>query len=82
MSDQTPGVTITAWREFTHTLKDGWRLAGSKTTVSVTVESLDGLDVGMALDGLTETMDRADRAVFDAGQQEAGRRNYEQQGAA
>jgi hypothetical protein len=76
--DTTPdpgGVTITAWREYSHTLKDGWRLAGSKTTVSVTVPSLDGLDVGFALAGLTETMDRTDRAVFDAGVAEADRRN-------
>lgn len=74
-TDTTSGVTITAWREFSHTLKDGWRLSGSKTTVSVTIDSLDGLDVGFALEGLAETMDRTDRAVFDAGVAEADRRN-------
>jgi hypothetical protein len=74
-NDPESGVTITAWREYSHTLRDGWRLSGTKTTVSVTIDSLDGLDAGFALEGLAEAMDRTDRAVFDAGVAEADRRN-------
>lgn len=70
------GITVTAWREFSHTLKDGWRMSGSKVTASVTIPlDSDALDAGFTMDTLAGVMDRADQLLFDRGQVEADRRN-------
>jgi hypothetical protein len=70
------GITVTTWREFSHTLKDGWRMSGSKVTASVVIPlDSDATDAGFAMDRLAGVMDRADQLLFDRGQVEAGRRN-------
>lgn len=74
--ETSAGITITAWREFSHTLKDGWRMSGSKVTASVVIPlDADALDAGFTMDQLAAVMDRADQLLFDRGQVEAGRRN-------
>lgn len=63
--------TIRIRNQHTHTLKDGWRLSESTAELTLPLRSLEDAE------GAQNLLEAIQRAAFEAGQEEAVRRNQE-----